>query len=1143
MGCINTRTKGNIRIYERNYHRNSTYEREKLRLRDKIIEEEIDNENNKNNNDNNNNNNNNNQYKNINKNEEENNKLIDKNKNKEKIIITQVNKNNEQNLENNNENKTPKLLKVKKELKVNEEENINENKIIFKSRKKINENENEKENKEIKENSTSNKKLKSKKRRNSCKEFQNLSINENKPKSQRRKSNRENEKINLKLYNFNNEEEEENSSRNENEIINQNKKKQKKKVNFQINDLIKKDKLWKESKKQLFSKFKESIEETEIFDILDFSITSIISISKNDFSKYNILQKYIIHEIKKSNNINWVRKPYNSLKKKLAQISLINPLLEEYINFDFNNNSLNEYESFNSEIKMLKLTSIDEKQNLEHFIFSPEKINENILILIFDFEDLNSMILFKEIEEYKKKKKNSKNHFIFFPIYAPILESAMTTSYVYNSIKNNGINDDNLNIYFMEKDDLNKRFNYISNDNKKKIICKVILIDEDKIIRHILSPKNFSFNLITQINQIDKNDYQVFKNNLNEFIYEQNNNLNELQNNPIYCNLFLKKTNIYSYSKSKKKIILIKSFYESLYGEIKNYNNIESFYDELKEKFKYEKRENPKQLRISHEKKTELISNLLNDLFQKNKLKNVNFITKFGINKLYMEINPNDNYEQKFNMLKNKNFKIEILLTYHNFIKKKHFSLSSGASDLIQFSFIPNLDYLSCVLNLNEVFPKQLKLFEPKTKEQIELNLNEEDNDNVTLIIVFSLSSADYFAKMEMIYRLNIIYKKIESLRDTLNIYLIYRGELINFDKEFNEIKDEEIFNQNFPLFICTINNLIPLFYYNNGIETSDSQFKVFLLDKFNRVSYQGMCDDINLKISILNISNEDKIKYLKHYPISKDIFKNEIEPIVSNLEKKLKEILTKNPNEKLLYRPYISFSYCKFDSYKNNKCDNNEIINTLRLKLLIKEKHKNIILKNPEIKESIKKLKEYGTSILIVPLPCEELELNYICNICNKKINKNNPFYYNQEEEISYCINCEKKAKIKSVYLIYIKSENLNNEIISDLFVSTSTIHSEINPLLGSICKICNCNLEKEFYLNLTHINILSQISQMLPIDICQNCFNIIEEGGNFNDYNCLDNYNKFGLSSEHMIYRRIKYQQQNSNLMFQFEPIDYNI
>ena len=37
MGCINTRTKGNIRIYEANYSSNSTLEREKKRLKYKII--------------------------------------------------------------------------------------------------------------------------------------------------------------------------------------------------------------------------------------------------------------------------------------------------------------------------------------------------------------------------------------------------------------------------------------------------------------------------------------------------------------------------------------------------------------------------------------------------------------------------------------------------------------------------------------------------------------------------------------------------------------------------------------------------------------------------------------------------------------------------------------------------------------------------------------------------------------------------------------------------------------------------------------------------------------------------------------------------------------------------------------------------
>ena len=41
------------------------------------------------------------------------------------------------------------------------------------------------------------------------------------------------------------------------------------------------------------------------------------------------------------------------------------------------------------------------------------------------------------------------------------------------------------------------------------------------------------------------------------------------------------------------------------------------------------------------------------------------------------------------------------------------------------------------------------------------------------------------------------------------------------------------------------------------------------------------MGDDINLKASISNIFDGNDIKYLKHYPISNEIFTDEIKPIV----------------------------------------------------------------------------------------------------------------------------------------------------------------------------------------------------------------------------------------------------------------------
>ena len=55
------------------------------------------------------------------------------------------------------------------------------------------------------------------------------------------------------------------------------------------------------------------------------------------------------------------------------------------------------------------------------------------------------------------------------------------------------------------------------------------------------------------------------------------------------------------------------------------------------------------------------------------------------------------------------------------------------------------------------------------------------------------------------------------------------------------------------------------------------------------------------------------------------------------------------NSKEKLLYRPYVSFSHCKCDSYENSKCDNKPFINNLRLKILIKETIKEISEEKPD--------------------------------------------------------------------------------------------------------------------------------------------------------------------------------------------------
>ena len=194
-----------------------------------------------------------------------------------------------------------------------------------------------------------------------------------------------------------------------------------------------------------------------------------------------------------------------------------------------------------------------------------------------------------------------------------------------------------------------------------------------------------------------------------------------------------------------------------------------------------------------------------------------------------------------------------------------------------------------------------------------------------------------------MIYRLNKIYKKIFNLRNTINIHLIYRGELYPFEREISELRNEEIFRQNYSLHILPSNiSIFPLYYNTNIIETCESQLKIFLLDKKNNVAYAGICDDINLRGSIINLYENSYVKYMKHYPLNLEEFTNEIKPRIKEIEQIIERAFIKklNEDEILLYRPYVSFSYCKCVNYINDKCDKDVYINNLKLRILVKEKH-----------------------------------------------------------------------------------------------------------------------------------------------------------------------------------------------------------
>ena len=61
-------------------------------------------------------------------------------------------------------------------------------------------------------------------------------------------------------------------------------------------------------------------------------------------------------------------------------------------------------------------------------------------------------------------------------------------------------------------------------------------------------------------------------------------------------------------------------------------------------------------------------------------------------------------------------------------------------------------------------------------------------------------------------------------------------------------------------------------------------------------------------------------------------------------------------------------------------------------------------------------------------------------------------------------------------------------------------------------------------YYVNMTHFNVLDGECPMNQIDICAECFDVINKEEKFNSNEKENNYNKLGLSAKHMIYRKIK-------------------
>ena len=910
---------------------------------------------------------------------------------------------------------------------------------------------------------------------------------------------------------------------------------------------------WKLTKKNFLEEFESIMNELNIYDTIDIALISTTNLIKKEYGNFIINNHHEIFPIKLYNKINWAKEPFSLLRDKLYEISSPNELLEKYKLFDFSNRACNEYEIYDAEINMLKVSGNDitQKAEPEKYCFIPKDDIDKLkptLILFFSINNEQSIILFKEILYFLQ---DFKDELIFMPINAPLIQEEKNIYFVMDMLSRYKVYKpgDKFELYFCNDESLNKRFKYISNDNKKTIMNKVVYLDviNDKLmVRAIRDLDNFTFNLIDKSKNINKEQHKSTINNL----FKLRSSPDELLKGtplmePFNCNWILKKAKIYTISKEEKKLKHKITIYDSLTGSTKGehlYYQNEQTYQNLFKLFKnlgnYQMRYNPVQFNLSSTEKNKLIINEMTKCLRMNeKLKNVKYQGIFQTQKIILSIGSNFDIK-KFLPIESNSFKLEIQVDINLFEELIPLNIIGAMQGLTLYTFFNNCDYISCYPKIGEVFPKELTLTDTDSFQEIQVEINP-DGDKPSLLIIFSLALQNFFASNELSSRFKLIKHKLEKIykEQKINIYLIYRGEPSNFSERFEQIRDDKIFSLCNKLYIKSSSNLkFPLIYQNNDIESTDSQIMSFILNKENKLVYAGNLEDIQIDKTFDSLYKDstgeidDVIIYKNNSKLLYDEYINIIKKIKEDIENIIEKEL--NKENKLFYRPFFSIAYNTYTNFEDDITDDKRYINHNRLRILIKEKHIKIFQNNNEFKKLSNELKmKFNISTIVVSIECANININSenICSQCNQIINieDKEPWYFDEDSQKIFCEKCgeEYSKDIKNEsFITYFNTNEYKDEVIQEMYINFLKRNEYINPVLGETCKICKNRIGDTYFLNMTHFNIEYSESPIIPIDICETCFDEMKNGDPFlNDAKKRLNYEKFGFDYKFMIYRKI--------------------
>ena len=619
---------------------------------------------------------------------------------------------------------------------------------------------------------------------------------------------------------------------------------------------------WKDVKKKFLEEIEKTFNELNIYDTIDIALISTTNFTKKEYGDFKIINHHEISPLKNYNNINWAKEPFSLLKEKLYELSSPNNLISKYNSFDFSNRVCNKYEIYDAKINLLKITGTDLKEKIkpEPYTFISKEDKEMLkptLILFFSVNDEKSITMFREIIYFLSDYKED---LIFMPINSPLIQEQKNIYFVMEMLDKYKVykTGEKFNLFFCMDDALNRRFKYISEDNKRTVNNKIVYLDviNNKLfVRNISDLDNFTYNLINKTKNINKKKY---KSTIEYLLNLKSYSEKMLEGTPLIepynCNWYLTKVKIYSISKNDKQLKLKKTLYDGLTGTLKGeylYFNEREKYEKLYNIFNnlgnYQIRYNPAHFCLSPKSLNKLIINEMKKCLDMNqKLKEVKYQSIFQTKKIMLSIGS-DFGIQKFMPIELNSFKLEIQVDINLFEELEPSNIIGAMQGLTLYTYFNNCDYFCCYPKLGEIFPNEFTLTDSDNFQEIQLRINP-DGNKPSLIIIFSLALQNFFASNELSSRFKLIRNKLEKLykEKKVNLYLIYRGEPSNFSERFDQIKDDPIFSLIPELYIKSSYNLkFPLIYQNNDIESTDSQIMTFILNQQNKLVYLGNLEDI----------------------------------------------------------------------------------------------------------------------------------------------------------------------------------------------------------------------------------------------------------------------------------------------------------